>query len=116
MSDDTALAVEVLARMTAQDATLKEIHTQTMRTNGRVTGLEMREAAREAVRIDRAEQLKATAADKAVSLKATAADKAIVVQKKSDKANRKIMVFAAVSGLFSSTVGFVLGQVVHHLF
>jgi hypothetical protein len=108
MTDDTALAVEVLNRMGKQDQTLSEIHAQTMKTNGRVTGLEMREAAREAVRVDRAERLKSEREDRADQLK-TATE---ITEKKRD---RKVMVFGALCGLFSGTVAYVFVHLTHLL-
>jgi hypothetical protein len=89
---DTALAVEVLKRMSAQDETLSEIHKQTMKTNGRVTGLEMREAAREAVRIDRAERLKETTANARA------------------KGDRRIVVLSALCGLSSGGLTLLVTQ------
>lgn len=108
MADETALAVEVLKRMGAQDETLSEIHAQTIRTNGRVTALEMREAAREAVRVDRAERLKTEAATRAVELKTA-------VDADESKRNRKTMVFGSLCGLFSGIVGYAFLAVTHLL-
>jgi hypothetical protein len=108
MSDDTALAVEVLKRMSTQDDTLSEIHKQTVKTNGRVTGLEMREAAREAVRQDRAERLRIERVDRADELEASTAAK----EKKRD---RKVMIFGALCGLFSGTASYVVLHVAHLL-
>lgn len=108
MTDETALAVEVLKRMGAQDETLSEIHAQTIRTNGRVTGLEMREAAREAVRIDRAERLKEEAADKAVNLKQT-------VDADESRRNRRTMIFGSLCGLLSGAVGYAVLAIINSL-
>lgn len=93
MTDDTALAVEVLKRMAVQDETLGEIHKQTIRTNGRVTALEMREAAREAVRADRADRLKEATATTA------------------QKRDRRLLYFSALCGLSSGTVAYILPHI-----
>lgn len=108
MTDDTALAVEVLKRMSKQDETLSEIHAQTIRTNGRVTALEMREAAREAVRLDRAERRKVETADRARETQSA-------IDADESKRNRKTMIFGSVCGLFSGIVGYAFLAVTHLL-